>query len=898
MSNNDASTWQELLTWFSADEQSRAFQAYWAGLQNNPDRKKGFTQIRKEFAREVNFRPQSIDRLKPDQRAALLLPYFRILEPEEWNGLFIAHFCNAEPDLLCRFLSLLEIEHDEKGMAAQEIGKFKKKKIQTATTALLKDYDDARVFRYFSTLLLIDEELWAPLRPHTASILKRINGPLPTQSSVSTTDESVSDEIEVLTSDEFTTLDRVLIEKIVETAAQAEGSLTPVQLADLLHTVVSLSTARKRNFYHYGLMDVLVGDTSETISRSEINDERKAWYLAGKLAGLCRQRKDNEFLENLSTHLNVFRAAVNSPGGAGAAIGRNLFEYLIQLERISEAVDVVRGQMYEIGPDFGQIVLLNIRRYLQLNDVSSAQALVNASRSALTGRYESFGAMFEENLRRRHGQCLQRLANFKGAREAFEDLLESSTQIHKSDIYTDLGLVKSGFKALADAVLPAGKDAKSNVLSALNKGRGDFQKAIKTDPEGAVNANYLLSLLSYLESCHDNSETTQKKCLEHLQRAVTGMRNSNASHIYEEIGILGQALFMQSVLYMELLEGDAAQRAFSAWSKISESAGTFPHDDLKRLLIAAETMEEVGKSSRVLELAESIFNFHKGSIDELFLTETILHKSESIRNSYREIAENDTVSSEVRWKVWSYLVPAYINLGDCDSATQGLDQMDTLSMKSHIAPLMLEWLKDPSNYDPAWEETDSLWTQIRIARMLGENEVCAALIVKVFHNIRDRYSDEARDLLEQAENWRLDVDTKGLANSLPDEAETTVDEDEIASSLISGTAVKIIFVGGNETQQKYDEKVRNRITTEWPGVEIDFHHTGWSSNWGRLLDSLVKECNQSDVVVMSPYMRTNLGRRLRESITSPWVACTGTGRESITRSVIRAAKLAIERASA
>lgn len=180
--------------------------------------------------------------------------------------------------------------------------------------------------------------------------------------------------------------------------------------------------------------------------------------------------------------------------------------------------------------------------------------------------------------------------------------------------------------------------------------------------------------------------------------------------------------------------------------------------------------------------------------------------------------------------------------------------------------------------------------------------------------------DEAHALLEEAAHQILSeeaerglaaaqacVDTiRELGGRLPSDDVTsriqalTIKEPSrrvrVRSSELRGI---VLFVGGNETQQRYDERVRKELAATHPGVTVDFAHTGWGSNWGRELVSIESRVRNADVVVVMQFVRTLLGRHVRTLCGKhgrPWVACTGHGHASIRRSIEAAAALLAEEA--
>jgi hypothetical protein len=143
-------------------------------------------------------------------------------------------------------------------------------------------------------------------------------------------------------------------------------------------------------------------------------------------------------------------------------------------------------------------------------------------------------------------------------------------------------------------------------------------------------------------------------------------------------------------------------------------------------------------------------------------------------------------------------------------------------------------------------------------------------------------------------DWHLDPDTgEKLLSSLPHEQASAV-ATGIETRLRAGEAVQVLFIGGNETQARYDALIREELTAQWPGLRIRFEHTGWSSNWGRDVDRLLRLAKASDAVVIMHMIRTMLGRALRERVVRPWVPCTGTGRGMLLQSIREAALVGVE----
>lgn len=111
--------------------------------------------------------------------------------------------------------------------------------------------------------------------------------------------------------------------------------------------------------------------------------------------------------------------------------------------------------------------------------------------------------------------------------------------------------------------------------------------------------------------------------------------------------------------------------------------------------------------------------------------------------------------------------------------------------------------------------------------------------------------------------------------------------------------VRIVFVGGNESQHRYRTAVEASLADRYQGkVEIAWYFVGWSSNWRHDLERIAARLPGSDAVVLLSFMRTMLGERLRQAAGDagvPWVPCTGHGRASIERAIDCAVRVACQR---
>lgn len=104
--------------------------------------------------------------------------------------------------------------------------------------------------------------------------------------------------------------------------------------------------------------------------------------------------------------------------------------------------------------------------------------------------------------------------------------------------------------------------------------------------------------------------------------------------------------------------------------------------------------------------------------------------------------------------------------------------------------------------------------------------------------------------------------------------------------------VRILFVGGNESQERYQEPIDAHLAERHGGrVVVEWFAPGWGSNWMKAFSRIESSYQAADAVVLMPYVRTLLGRRVRKTAGEaglPWVACTAHGRDGLLRAIERA----------
>ena len=98
---------------------------------------------------------------------------------------------------------------------------------------------------------------------------------------------------------------------------------------------------------------------------------------------------------------------------------------------------------------------------------------------------------------------------------------------------------------------------------------------------------------------------------------------------------------------------------------------------------------------------------------------------------------------------------------------------------------------------------------------------------------------------------------------------------------------RVLYVGGNETQQSFKDEIVVKLATTHPHIHVEWELIGWRSNWGDEAARIERRIPTVDLVILSPYVRTLFGRQIRKAATN-WRASTGKGQGKIYSDIVSA----------
>jgi len=890
--SGDLSRWADIGKLFDTDERHDAAMCLLEDMKD-PSNKSAAQSLVKDIAKATGTRQATIEaRMRANPRDVANLIATRaaaVLDDGSWRNLYRAYYFHRKSALLCAFLDGIGVAHDRRGGVEGAIIAPAPDVLKTTVEVLLRSFSVREVVRYF-TVLVRHDPIWAFVVDERDRLLQSLEIP-----ALSAEHSAVQQAASAAASSgEFGVLDQVLIEQIVRTAMGIEGCLHPAAVEELVESLIRLSEKWLRAYFHLGFMDVLLPERDLRFDHTGDNQERRSWYLAGVIAGLVRGNDLDGLAGVLEARKQDLIWALNEHGGPGASIVRTSFRRIAEAGRIDHAILAIRGQAEHLGLEFAYEALEIAADFIRQSQFESAKVIVDElARQELDSADRGALVEFKLVLSRRRGQCLQAVGDFEGAERGFRQALSAGEELSSPDLLSDLGLVKGRFRTVAELRIPDDQTARVTMREALQRGEEYYKRAAAQFGDSAPKAAHALALLGYLRWWLEEGKRKEERralAAELASRAVTSMLASEYAAYFRQIGSLGQGQFMLAATRMGSLDEVQAREALAVWQTITGDAGKFPLEDVKRLLEAAE----VYGPDIADPVAESILDYRRDEALEILKATASVTRSRRIYAGLTEMARQESLPRAERLRLWMLLVPLLIRGGEIAGAEEGLGEIERLAETDEDFATVFDFIGARSNYDPAWSEAEAGMARVYMLRKLGRDGECAEALRLRFYATRDAQPWEAEQILVMFDDWTLDPRIREeLRNAIPrTEVATHTGVDD---RLRAGEKAKLLFVGGNEMQAQYDKTIQEQIAAEWPGILVQFEHTGWSSNWGRELPRLTEDANRSDAVVLMPYMRTNLGRRLRAALKKPWLACTSTGKAGMLLSLRQAARLVVRK---
>ncbi|MCH8510986.1 MAG: hypothetical protein LAT83_04975 [Kiritimatiellae bacterium] len=854
-------------------------------------------QLMRALAEHHRFREKFIRNRPPEKKVELFLRASKADGMDDFlDDALRAWLITRHETLITTFLDATGLSRKGCFVADEEVAP-KQKALQKGIRQVRKAFEERHVAFYLGFMLAEGPSVfWGELPDAISNEALDLDALLVSAGDDTKTETAMGSESKAVplpeTSERFTTLDQLLIKAVVASALEQEGAFPQDAVENLLEEVVDMSGDRQRSFFHRGFYHALF-NIEPMSDFPGANVERRNWYFCGLLFGWLRHEKQSECLDLLKKHARQTDSLCRrDPNPCGAMLLPSMYPVLLRHEEfgllkdwLESQLPVVRaepmarllGEMYQDASSF-------IRRGRPSEAMVLLQACLKCLGTQKTFQLQRQG-QFHALLIRRIAQAHQLQGNFGAASKLLVEEIPQEEFDRIPGAFADLGLIEGGFRSLG-ATLPENREESiENRLESLRKGESRFRKAVEAHGDYAINAHFCLGLIHLLAGQEEAPEA-----FSHFSRALTGMLKQEDA--YKEASVMEWARFGLGIALLETAEPSNLQSAKERIYQALEAGITFPGTLWARALAAAALFDDHELCSRVArELIDK-----RGDEAYPILQQAGIHRHSGLREPFLEWLD------QKKWKSLE-LFHLFQELVGSDNSAEGialdgdlLDRMEGLAIRdTAVRNSFLTFLRDGNFWEPAWSRMEAEECLVRLYEVGGHFQQAADLQRVVFFQLRDlgedHHLEEARELANHIKAYHLSPDpSEELLACLP-KAEKPEIQTSVEDLLKQGHQVSILYVGGNETQERYVDSLQHDFEEQFPGLEVTFYFPGWSSRWNLHLEKVKPIIHRVDGVVLNNLVRTQFGRHVRRECDGrhPWTPCTGRGRDSIRRSILRAA---------
>lgn len=832
-------------------------------------------------ARHRKFRPKSVQQWsnqKLAEAAALLTPE----QTEVLSPILVALHFTERNEMLSGYLESLGIPHHG-GLVADpddERNHPSSAKAETAAALLLEAFPQKDVLVYLhamrleSPFLVPGIERWLPN-------LFRHRPPSVSEAGHDALEESAEDETGGPDeTDEFTTLDRLLVRAIVDSAQDVEGALDPDEVFDLVEELIELNSARHRSFFELGFADVVLARDPRRDLPAR-NAARAAWYWSGYVNGLARAGRNSEIVELFDREDDVQKLGASGRGASSTAAPL-IFRALCRADKHGEAAAFLSVDALAENLQLVLMVHEEGRNLLWADRAAEARGFMDLLARLIDRRSQSSVQVPEWltlEVRRRQAHCFRQLGEMPRAQSILQELLhrEPDPSI-QSMVHTDLGLVAGGFRSLAAVRLPDEEDTVGEVRDALERGAGEFELGASIASQFQSHGHFCLGVLSL-------TRRDWSKARSHLELALSGFEAQPRR--YHAGGLLDRTRLYQGIAMAMELDKVRVGRAAELIEAAIQAGQAAPRYLVSKVVDALHLSDPDCAN----DVAEVLLDADPSLLD--LLTETdLMSRSAALQTMLLDRADDRQKPLAERARDYRRLLPELLVRGNNEKAAEVLDCLEEIAHEGVGTPEFIDLLESSENVDPAWSPRDALWARVQLLKMGRRYDEVAMVLSEEFYSAlyseRHAGREDAEQIVELlAEIGRPEDQLEPLRFAF---GKTAPPDLEPLDASLDGAPVRVLFVGGDERQQAAATRVAAELQDSHPNITVHFIHPGWSGNWGGTLDRVVSKLATYQSVVLMRYVRTEFGRRLRGQLEIPWVPCTGAGQERMKRSILKAAE--------
>ena len=805
-----------------------------------------------------------------------------------FESAFTGHLLSQQVALISDFLDELGVPHVGGGFNGDDLPDLDDDDFERAVEKVVDSYPRTDVGLY---LAIADMRGQFRSKQLGASLDQLFDREISTRQ----TDQSEQADLipDAVVPQHSTILDDLMTKSIVESIGGAGGALPVNFIEDAIDELITMDTSRHQSYFHRGFFHALAG-TEDTTPSLEENESRRRWELVGEVFGLARLAEPEKLIACWSNNSTELERLMIERHPTGPRILPILFNALWNANLHSAALGLLRPEVLATCThDFKHELLGAARSHRLKGLVDDARVIVDALWSAVTVG-EGAEREFAAELLRERAVCLRTQGHFQDAVEVLESMLEDSFPELEGDLAGLLGLCKANFRRVSEVTCLVNADQVNMFAERLRDQKIHFDKAAGSDHALAIAiGSHCLGVLAFLEN-------DAKSAVDYLSSAYSAAVRSPQTNVN---GVFISQI--QTSLALSIVAA-ADETRFHQASDLLSSVG------VKKLVIpewiATRMIDNVvliSDESIRNEILIALVDYSPDAVGHLLsqTQEDTQLVPAKIVSDLADATESGSTDMITRWSYATWLATRTMAVGDLDDASGYLDLLESMAFeRPRFRECFIELLSTEGKFDDAWSSEDITWSLVGIYEREGDYEGAVRVLRSQFHTYAAEENwAQAFGVYERASKYALPSELlDDMAGRLRGEFQSTeLPSTENFDENIDDP-VKILFVGGSEIHQKYDEGIRKSLASSAPWITVDFEHPGWGGNWGDTADRLRNRFTNYDALVVMTLIRTNLGRALRKHTNTTgivWVSCTGAGRQFIERSIVDCGVLALKKRS-
>lgn len=689
---------------------------------------------------------------------------------------------------------------------------------------------------------------------------------------------------------QLTLLDDLLVKTILSAWAGGEHALSRDELQALLDEVVHVSTERRRTNFHLGFADALFG-ASWRPHLSARSEERRAWYAAGYLTGVARCADSSRVAQCFDGHEDA-RLLVSRPWPPFEAAADALLPALAQAERfdalaaLAPVATLLSLQALRLMADQG-------RHALERRDPGTALAFLLPAAEGVARRLASLPAglaaerrgqleRLDLDIRRRLAHAYRLTGAADTAREQLESLLHSEGDPGiRGMILTDLALIGAGLRELAELQVPDDRAHHAELAAHFVDVLPLLDEALAHDPSVAAHAAYVMGVLALLRGGWPEAATQLRVALDAFEARPT---------VYTGRGLLRNArLYTATAELLALEEPEVARRAAERLRDHVVAGERPPRAFIMELIAHALLVDQgLGES-----LMDALRERQLVTLDDLAaLAGVVEHANVAAAMAAAALDAGRPLSARVDLAYRA--LPVMVRSGDADRVEALLAVLEDGAADGVATERYLALLDGQrAMWELCWDRVEARWSAIRVYLASGNALRARGCAQDAFFSVvgnahhRHDWEGEAEDLLEALRRCGgSDGDLAALRAHLPSASASVP-----PSAFRANARHRILVVGGNEIQARFEEALRESLHAEYgDAIQLACYFTGMTSTWNRQLEDVERILPRVDAVVFSRFIRTTFGRNLRRQLgTRPWRTCGSAGMGRVRALVVELA---------